>query len=92
MGVVESTADSQLNFIIYSNSKQGTEEDAKKNRQTQPKKYCLPTGVTGEQLTRIVLKYLRENPEKHHLTAAHLVKQALIKAFPKPGNTLFCMR
>jgi len=50
----------------------------------QDVKVCEPVGVTGKQLTGIVRKYLKENPENLHLNAAFLVTLALSEVFPCP--------
>ena len=42
---------------------------------------CLP-GVTGQQLKDVVVKYLRDYPEKRHLQARLIAVDALRKAFP----------
>lgn len=47
-------------------------------------KYCVPDEVRLGQLADVAYKYLDETPEKRHLTAAHLVRQAFRKAFPCP--------
>jgi hypothetical protein len=43
---------------------------------------CLPSGATNDQITRIVLKYITENPETAHEPTATLVVLATKKAFP----------
>jgi hypothetical protein len=43
---------------------------------------CLPKEVTIDQTIMIVTKFLKENPEKLHLSDAYLVHFALQKAFP----------
>ena len=44
--------------------------------------FCIPYGVTGEQLTDVVKKYLGEHPEQRHATGASLVITAMANAFP----------
>jgi hypothetical protein len=51
--------------------------DLSKNSQV-----CLPKEVTIDQTIMIVTKFLKENPEKLHLSDAYLVHFALQKAFP----------
>lgn len=47
--------------------------------------YCLPeTGVEADQLVRIVLKYVRDNPAKAHKLTIGLVMAAFREAFPCP--------
>jgi hypothetical protein len=43
---------------------------------------CFPQEVTVEQTIMIVTKFLKENPEKLHLSDAYLVHLAIQKAFP----------
>ncbi|MFC1816365.1 Rap1a/Tai family immunity protein [Thermodesulfobacteriota bacterium] len=48
---------------------------------------CLPGKVINKsQATRIVVKYLREHPERLHLHESNLVIDALSEAFPCPGK------
>ena len=46
------------------------------------KEICAPNGVTVRQLADIVTKYLRDNPEVRHFTAASDTTVALARAFP----------
>lgn len=44
---------------------------------------CFPEQrLAAVQAVRIAVKYLRENPEKHHESAAYLVALAYRRAFP----------
>lgn len=45
---------------------------------------CLPVGITGGQMRKVVTKYLNENPANLHHGAAILVYEALSEAFPCP--------
>lgn len=46
-------------------------------------KICLPnSGISVSQATRIVIKYLKDNPELLHMDATYLEARALFKAFP----------
>ena len=47
---------------------------------------CLPAGVSGLQLRKVVNKYLNENPANLHHGAAALVYGALDEAFPCPDE------
>ena len=47
-------------------------------------KYCIPEGVTLGQIEAIVVKRLKENPERRHLIASSLVLNALNNAFMPP--------
>ncbi len=44
--------------------------------------YCLPSGVTLEQTKHVVVKFLRDNPQRLHEPIARLVLKALQTAFP----------
>jgi hypothetical protein len=44
--------------------------------------WCNPGNVTNGQVSKIVSKYLHNNPEKLHLYAYSLVTQALKEALP----------
>ena len=44
--------------------------------------WCPLSNVTIGQITKIVSKYLTNNPEKLHLSADYLVEEALKSAFP----------
>jgi hypothetical protein len=49
------------------------------------KMYCLPDGINEpslEQIIRVVLKYLKDNPKDLSVRAGILVYAALLKAFP----------
>ena len=43
---------------------------------------CIPSGISGKQLIRIVDKYLKEHPEKLHNVATLLVYEAFQESFP----------
>lgn len=43
---------------------------------------CLTDGVTGNQMARVVIKFLEDNPENLNADESMLVKAALTKAFP----------
>jgi hypothetical protein len=47
---------------------------------------CTPQGVTSRELVDVVVKYLKNNPEKRHFTAAGEVWGALSEAFPCAKN------
>ncbi len=44
--------------------------------------FCLPDRISDEELTRVVLKYGEDHPEKLHLTSAVFVVSALTEAYP----------
>jgi len=50
-------------------------EDIRSNR-------CIPFKVGGNQLVRVVTKYLQEHPDRLHMAAPVLVSDALSEAFP----------
>ena len=43
---------------------------------------CIPPGISGKQLTRIVVKYLQEHPERLQSIASFLVFEAFQESFP----------
>jgi len=47
--------------------------------------YCEPTATGNyDQLQRVVVKWLKNNPERLHMDARVLVTRGLIEAFPCP--------
>lgn len=44
--------------------------------------YCIPTDADNDQLIRIAVKYLNDNPAKLHYAAGLLVLRAIAEAFP----------
>ena len=47
-----------------------------------PVPFCVPDEVQLKQILAVVLKYIRDNPEKAHIRASTLAVAALKKAFP----------
>jgi hypothetical protein len=43
---------------------------------------CYPNGFSTEQHIRIVIKFLKDNPEQLHLNEAYLIRSAGLKAYP----------
>jgi hypothetical protein len=43
---------------------------------------CAPNGVTVGQVTAVVLKYMRENPQSLHLFGDAVIRTALINTWP----------
>jgi hypothetical protein len=46
--------------------------------------YCIPKGVSNEQVTDVFIKYLKDNPAERHKPAAILALLSLRAAFPCP--------
>jgi hypothetical protein len=67
-----------IDGAFYENARIGMTGKAK----APPLPYCLPEDVSGIQLARVVLKYVRNNPEKAHMATVVLVFMALEDAFP----------
>jgi hypothetical protein len=44
--------------------------------------YCLPSNADNDQILRVVLKYLKENPATLNYPAGALVSRAIVAAFP----------
>jgi len=54
---------------------------------TERQAYCLPEAAENDQLIRVTIKYLEDNPAELHKNASLLVQVALVEAFPcKEGN------
>jgi hypothetical protein len=64
----------------------GTGFAEEKTKQRVPSPFCIPKGVETGQLTKIVLKYIRNNPETAHLPTPRLITNALGEAYPVPIN------
>lgn len=47
-----------------------------------PRPFCEPDDVEPGQMAKILLKFIRENPEEAHKTASMLFVEALAKAYP----------
>jgi hypothetical protein len=43
---------------------------------------CIPNEAPGTQLRDVALKYIRDNPERRHQSAAFLFLMAFVKAWP----------
>ena len=56
------------------------------DRQPTEMSLCLPNNATREQAVDIVVKYLKENPEKRQYSAETSVWTALRAAFPCPAK------
>jgi len=50
--------------------------------QVSSARFCVPKGVIGSQLFDVVKKYLRDHPERRHLSAGVFVEEALQRTFP----------
>jgi len=48
--------------------------------------YCMPEEVSNDQLIRVVVKSLENNPTRLHLRASVTVQRAFIEAFPCTGD------
>lgn len=44
--------------------------------------YCIPSNADNDQILRVVLKYLKDNPATLNYPAGSLVEKAIIAAFP----------
>jgi hypothetical protein len=44
--------------------------------------YCIPSNADNDQLIRVVLKYLNDNPATLNYPAGALVAKAIVAAFP----------
>jgi len=59
---------------------------AYKMKQKVPTMFCLPEDVEPGQLVRVVLKFVRNNPEDAHRRTDVLIARALREAFPCPSK------
>ena len=51
------------------------------SRMNKDLNYCLSSNVTTDQIKKIVVKYLKDYPERLHWKASNLVHNALSEAF-----------
>lgn len=63
---------------------QKSEADGARVRHRISPMACIPEGATYEQTVRVVLKYLRDHPEKLHERRSTLMLEAIASAFPCP--------
>ena len=57
------------------------------HREAKIQLYCIPEAAKSDQLIRVTLKFLENNPAQLHYSAATLVETAFVLAFPcKEGN------
>ncbi len=57
-------------------------EDAAPSWKLQQSLFCLPRGVSANQLRGTLLNYFKKHPEEEDLNAAIVVGNALLEAFP----------
>lgn len=48
--------------------------------------YCIPANADSDQLIRVAVKYLNDNPAKLHYPSGALVFRAITEAFPCKGE------
>jgi Rap1a immunity proteins len=48
----------------------------------QPKSYCFPDGVTHGQMMRVLIKFIKDHPEKAHSQTRVLEMRSFMDAFP----------
>jgi len=48
----------------------------------QPQPYCLPDGVTHGQMMRVLIKFIKDHPEKAHQPTVGLEIESFMDAFP----------
>ncbi len=46
---------------------------------------CTPESLTGREVFDVVIAYLEQHPEQHHLSGSRLVADSLQQAFPCEG-------
>jgi hypothetical protein len=50
--------------------------------QSQSQPYCAPDGVTNGQLMRVLIKFIKDHPEKAHFQTRVLEVESFMDAFP----------
>jgi len=89
-----SSSDLMFRMMLFANAyralkQKGDEKNAEiarniyKDAQTYAPKFNVPAGVTMDQITAIILKYLTNHPEKWQYSAVMLTNEALAEAFPQ---------
>jgi hypothetical protein len=48
--------------------------------------FCIPNGVTYDQLMKVAVKYLEQDPKNLHWSAHALVHNAILDAYRCPKN------
>jgi hypothetical protein len=83
--VREMTAIGQLKMAmlvaVSKGDKNFTTDEYKEMIAASPENTCIPDTVNQEQLARVVVKWLRNNPERLHEPASYLTSEALHAAF-----------
>jgi hypothetical protein len=59
----------------------GAADSLESMRSFSSKDQCIPENTSKQQVTDVVIKYLRDNPEQRHFTAASTAMLALSIAF-----------
>jgi hypothetical protein len=50
--------------------------------QGKPQPYCIPSEVTTGQMVRVLIKFIKDHPEKAHSKTSVLAVESFITAFP----------
>ena len=72
-GYIEGITDTNLMYEVYLETKQ--------NENVKPL-FCVPDNGSISQVTKVVIKYLEDHPEKLHEHEISIVTTALRQAFP----------
>jgi hypothetical protein len=89
-GYIEGVADSlEVHGLIEWGNRQsriarGDLTEAARDASARPPIFCSPAGGTYGQYVKVVLKFLRDHPERLHEHRRNLVEDALQNAFPCP--------
>lgn len=85
---VVSTSEAGYDAIFCMGFVHGLEEAHTLISSIQPgaKLFCIPAGVTLNQLVRVIVKYLQDRPEDLHDRGVLLAVGALARAFPCPAK------
>ncbi len=78
----EDKMDALRNVSVWANCRGFVVGSAAMLSVASSKEYCPPAEMLDEQVVRVVMKWLEENPREMHQHAAVAVRQALTQAFP----------
>ena len=69
-------------LMLYLNSHPESRDSDYNDHASRVFGYCVPKNASNAQLRDVVVKFLRENPERRHETARFLVMESYVAAFP----------
>ena len=78
----EAASSATLNIGICMGYTSGVLETAEVFGSLGTRLSCVPEAAENEQIIRVIVKYLEDNPQNLHRRAASLIQLALLQAFP----------